>query len=136
MTTTAPALSANDQWTPINAPSTPTVTPLPVRKPSIDALNRPTIRPRRRGGARICTSVWAIEVNVTFSMPAAMSDDVLDVVGHRREQGGDEVAPIGGSAEGRKGERCQTSRSLSFELTASTTITIATVTSSTVEAAG
>jgi hypothetical protein len=65
-----------------------------------------------------------------------VTDDVLDVIGHRREQRGDEVAPIGGHAEGGERKRCQTSRSLSFELTASTTITIATVTSSTVEAAG
>src|SRR5438309_8417195 len=51
----------------MSAPSTPTVTPLPARKPSTAVLNRPTTLPRACGGATIWTIAWAIDVNVMFS---------------------------------------------------------------------
>jgi hypothetical protein len=45
------ALMANDQWIPINPPTTPTVTPLKARNPKADMLNSPISRPRRWPGA-------------------------------------------------------------------------------------
>ena len=65
--------SSSDSRMPMNVPRTPTVTPLPARSPSMAVLKRPTTVPRRPAGARICTSVCAIDVNVMLNTPASTS---------------------------------------------------------------
>ena len=62
--------SSSDSRTPMKAPSTPTVMPLPARRPSMAVLKRPTTVPRMAGGARICTSVCAIDVKAMLKIPA------------------------------------------------------------------
>ena len=47
---TTAALAASERSTPIHAPSTPTVKPLPARRPSMAVLKRPTTRPRLPAG--------------------------------------------------------------------------------------
>jgi hypothetical protein len=63
----------SDHRTPISAPSTPTVSPLPARRPSIDVLKRPTMLPRRWAGATSWMMVCAIDVNAMLKMPARIS---------------------------------------------------------------
>ena len=73
VTTTTIALSASDHWTLMSAPSTPTVRPLPARRPSIAVLKSPTTAPRTRGGARSWTRAWAIDANAMLNAPAITS---------------------------------------------------------------
>ena len=57
----------------MTAPSSPTVTPLPTRRPFDDMLNSPTTRPRRAGGASSWTYACAIEVKPMLSTPPTNS---------------------------------------------------------------
>ena len=67
------ALKANDQCTPINPPTTPTVRPLKALRPMLAIEYKPIKRPRMGGGERSWTIVCAIEEKARFKTPAKNS---------------------------------------------------------------